>query len=163
MTGNPYGAMPDRATSRLMAAALATILAFGAAGCGGSWHGVSPPELEGNGIESSAGATVLTAEELHAATGSVLRALVGKVPNMNVRFVGGERCPSIALRRARDINGYNFPLVYLDGTRSNSTCILETLPAAELDRVEIYPQGFTTRPGYSTSSHGLILLFSRTA
>jgi hypothetical protein len=27
--------------------------------------------------------------------------------------------------------------------------------------VEIYPMGYTTRPGYATHAHGLILLFTR--
>ncbi len=163
MAGSTVRASPHRPRLRTAAAPLCVVLAIGASACGGSWHATPAAELEGNGITNSGGATVITAEELHTASGSVLRALMGKVPNMKVEFIGTDRCPAIALRRAKDFHGFNFPDVYLDGTRATNTCILDNLPAAELDRVEIYPQGFTVRPGYGTSTHGLILLFSRTA
>ncbi|NIQ56778.1 MAG: TonB-dependent receptor plug domain-containing protein, partial [Gammaproteobacteria bacterium] len=118
-------------------------------------------ERRGTGVQVSDGATVVSAAELHDSHGSVLRAIMGKVPNMKVNFVGLDRCPAIALRSFEEIHGNNFPDIYLDGTRANNTCILESVRAEDLDRVEIYPQGFTRRPGYGTSTHGLILLFSR--
>lgn len=147
--------------TRVLTRPLLAVLLFCVPGCGGSWTGAPAPELEGTGVASIAGATVVTAEELHTHGGTVLRAILGKVPNLKVEFVGVGRCPSIALRRAKDFRGYNYPSVYLDGTHAQNTCILESLQAGDLDRVEIYPQGFTTRPGYATSTHGLILLFSR--
>lgn len=133
-----------------------------AAGCGGSWRATPEPELEGNGIEASGGATIVTAQELRGTQGSVLRAIMGKVPGMKVTFtVGMSRCPSIAMRRSEDHLGNDRPSVYVDGTHVYDTCILETLEAREVDRVEIYPMGFTTRPGYGTNNAGLILLFLR--
>lgn len=136
--------------------------ALGLAACGGTWGATPVQELQGNGVAAAEGATVVTAEELHRSTGSVLRALMGKVPNMKVSFIGLERCPAITLRHYEDIHGNNFPLVYLDGTRANNTCILESVQAYDLERVEVYPMGFTRRPGYGTHTQGLILLFSRT-
>jgi hypothetical protein len=59
------------------------------------------------------------------------------------------------------VPGITDPLVYLDGTRTRDTCILEQLRATDVERVEIYPMGVTTRPGYSTHPHGLILVFMR--
>lgn len=130
--------------------------------CGG-WHGPPPRDLEGNGVGHSGGATVISAEELHDQEGSVLRVMMGRVPNMKVEYPGLDRCPAIALRRSKGLQGLNSPQVYVDGTRVRGTCILETLRADDTDRIEIYPQGFTTRPGYATSAHGLILVFTRRA
>jgi hypothetical protein len=55
------------------------------------------------------------------------------------------------------------PHVYVDGTRTTDTCILETLRAEDVERIEVYPQGFTTRPGYGTHANGLILVFMRSS
>ena len=131
-------------------------------GCGGGWRATPEPEHEGIGVRSAGSATIVTARELHVGQGSVLRAIMGKVPGMKVTFtVGMERCPSIALRTYQDHLGNDRPSVYVDGTHVRDTCILETLEAREVDRVEIYPMGFTTRPGYATNNAGLILLFLR--
>ena len=53
------------------------------------------------------------------------------------------------------------PHVYVDGTLSADTCILESLRTNDVRSVEVYPQGFTKRPGYATHAHGLILIFMR--
>lgn len=134
-------------------------LALGA--CTGGWTGTPVQELEGNGVSASDGATVVTAEELHTQNGSVLRAIMGKVPNMKVDFVNMHRCPAITMRRTKDLHGNSFPDVYVDGTRAHNTCVLESMRAMDADRIEIYPQGFTKRAGYATSTHGLILIFTR--
>ena len=144
---------------------LRSLIALGAVaavGCGGTWRAAPEPELEGNGIGNVGSATVVSAEELHGANGSVLRAIMGKVPNMKVSYtVGMNSCPSIAMRSYEDHLGNDRPSVYVDGTHVNDTCILETLDAREVDRVEIYPMGFTNRPGYGRHNGGLILVFMR--
>jgi hypothetical protein len=43
------------------------------------------------------------------------------------------------------------------------TCPLSTLPAMQTSRIEVYPLGFTTRAGYTSRGHGLILIFLRRA
>lgn len=133
-----------------------------AAACGGSWGATPPAVLEGNGVANVGSATVVTAEELHGANGSLLRAIMGKVPNMKVTYtVGMERCPSIAMRSFEDHHGNDRPSVYIDGTHVRDTCILEDLDAREVDRVEVYPAGVTNRPGYAGHNGGLILVFLR--
>lgn len=135
---------------------------FAPAGCGGTWRGSEPPEVEGTGVGNLAGVTVVTAGELHASGQSVLSAIMGKVPNMKVTYTAGlDRCPSIAMRSFEDHRGSDRPSVYVDGTRANDTCVLETLDARDVQRVEIYPMGFTKRPGYATNNAGLILVFLR--
>lgn len=131
------------------------------AGCGGTWTGAPQRDYEGNGVGMSDGATVVTAEELHTANGPLLSAITGKVPNLKIDYVGYQRCPSITLRSFEEFHGLGFPSVYVDGTRANDTCILTSLLAYDVDQVEIYPQGFTKRPGYATNTHGLILVFTR--
>ena len=133
------------------------VLAAATAGCTG-WH-----EQSGRSgrITQQDGATIISGEELAHNSGSVLQALVGKVPNMRVDFVELERCPAITMRSHHDLHGTNFPDVYVNGTRSTNTCVLQSLQAHDAARVEIYPMGFTTRPGYGTSTDGLILVFLR--
>lgn len=113
-----------------------------------------------SGVTREKGAIVLTGAALSDGGGFVLSALTGKVPNMRVRTYTGE-CPQITLRNHVSFEGIVNPHVYVDGTRTTDTCILETLRTNDVERVEVYPQGFTTRPGYGTHAHGLILVFLR--
>ena len=141
-----------------------TLLAFAAfapLACGGSWRASPEPELVGNGIANLGSATIVGAQELHRSNGSVLRAIMGKVPNMKVSFRDMGRCPSIAMRSFEDHYGGDFPGVYVDGTHVRDTCVLETLDARDVERVEVYPMGFTQRPGYAANNNGLILVFLR--
>ncbi len=143
------------------AAVLSALVILAAAGCGGAWRGSPEPVLEGNGVGSLGGATVVNAQELHRSNGSVLRAIMGKVPNMKVSFRDMGRCPAIAIRSFEDHHGNDFPGIYVDGTHVRDTCVLETLDARDTERVEVYPMGFTTRPGYASNNNGLILVFLR--
>ena len=146
-------------TRRLVALALPflSMLAHGCAalGRGGSRDDDAPP-----GVTQERGAIVLTGSALSDGAGFVLAALTGKVPNMRVRQYSGE-CPQITLRSHVSFEGIVNPHVYVDGTRATDTCILETIRTSDVERVEVYPQGFTTRPGYGTHAHGLILVFLR--
>ena len=115
-------------------------------------------------VTSSNGAIVITGSALDDGPGPLLPAIAGKVPSMRVRHRNGQ-CPQIALRShvSFDPRVVVNPLVYVDGTRAGDTCILEGLRASDVQRVEVYPLGFTTRPGYSTHAHGLILVFMRSS
>jgi hypothetical protein len=135
------------------------LVTMGLAACGG-WGGSPERTYEGIGVSGEAGAIVVTAEELHSVTGSVLQALRGKVPNMRVDASVG-RCPGISFRSAREPRGDSYPDIYVDGTRATNTCILESLSSVDVEWVELYPQGVTQRPGYGTNNQGLILIFLR--
>jgi hypothetical protein len=115
-----------------------------------------------DGVSQDNGAVIVTGSALRDGPGSVLAAISGKVPSLRVRRLS-EACPEITLRSYASFSGTHNPHVYVDGTRATDTCILETLRATDVDRVEVYPLGFTTRPGYGTHSHGLILVFMRSA
>ncbi|MBI2536923.1 MAG: hypothetical protein HYW06_08195 [Gemmatimonadetes bacterium] len=120
-----------------------------------------PNEIE-DGVSFQKGAVFLTGSALGDGPGSLLGTMMGKVPNFRVRHVGNE-CPQITLRSNVTFMGVVNPHVYIDGTRATDTCVLESLRKEDVERVEVYPQGFTTRPGYGTHAHGLILVFMRSA
>lgn len=102
---------------------------------------------------------VLDATQLNQGRGTLLSMLTSRVAQL--RVVANGVCPSLEMRGRTSIYGSSEPSIYLDGTRAVNTCVLEQLSAADLERVEIYPMGITSRPGYRSSSGGLILLFSR--
>lgn len=108
------------------------------------------------------GAIVLVGAALQDGRGSVLDAMAGKIPNFRFRRTRSE-CPQIALRSSVSTRSISSPQVYVDGARSTDTCILDTLSTGDVQRVEVYPQGFTTRPGYGRNANGLILVFMRSS
>jgi hypothetical protein len=94
--------------------------------------------------------------------GDVLGALEGRIPGMRVqRHV--DQCPQVVLRSHVTFQSVVNPHVYVDGTRATDTCILETIRTDDVESVEVYPMGYTTRAGYGTHAHGLILIFLRSA
>jgi len=117
-------------------------------------------DLEG-GVEVREGVIIISGVTLQKETGSVIDALVGRAPNFRVQRLSGT-CPQISLRTHVSFQSITDPHVYVDGTRIGDTCILDSLKAENVELVEIYPMGFTTRPGYATHAHGLILVFMRT-
>lgn len=119
-----------------------------------------PADRSADGVSSTSGATIITGAALEDGPGPLLPAMVGKVPNMRIHHRGGQ-CPEIILRSHVSFHGVVNPHVYVDGTRAGDTCILETLRASDVQRVEVYPLGFTTRPGYGMHAQGLILVFMR--
>jgi hypothetical protein len=127
--------------------------------------GTGQPEMaresrQGGGVEYRDGAIIISGVALDDGPGSVLSALQGKIPNMRVQRSGAD-CPSINLRSNVNYQGVVNPHVYVDGTRTTDTCVLESIRTEDVQLVEVYAQGFTRRPGYGTHAHGLILLFMR--
>jgi hypothetical protein len=115
-----------------------------------------------SGVSFDRGGVVIQGAALEDGSGSVLAAMAGKVPNFRVRR-DDATCPEITLRNHVSYRTLVNPHVYVDGTRATDTCILEALRTVDVERVEVYPQGFTYRPGYGTHAHGLILVFMRSA
>ena len=122
-----------------------------------SQEGPAPSE---GGVTSQNGAIILSGSTLDDGRGSLLSAMQGKVPNLRINWSSRD-CPQISLRSHTTFETVVEPHVYVDGTRATDTCILESLRSQDVDSVEIYPMGFTTRPGYGTHAHGLILVFMR--
>jgi len=136
--------------------ALLTLVAL--AGCASAPRGQE--DVNESGARQEGGAFVLTGPALEDGPGSVLAAMMGKVPNLRVQRLS-DACPIITLRNAVSFMSVVAPHVYVDGTRATDTCVLEALRTHDVERVEVYPQGYTKRPGYGTHAHGLILVFMR--
>jgi hypothetical protein len=114
------------------------------------------------GMRSEGGAFIISGSALDERQGPLLGALVGRVPGMKVQH-HVDQCPQVSLRSHVTFQSVVNPHVYVDGTRAVDTCILESLRTDDVDSVEVYPMGVTTRPGYGTHAHGLILVFMRSA
>lgn len=152
MTASPWARpLPRSVTSTL--AFLLPIAVLSA--CGLTFGATDEASVRSNG-----GGTVVSGPALLDGHGSVLESLRGKVPGLNIRN-DGEPCPRITLRNDASHRTQVTPLVYVDGTRTMDTCILESLRSRDVETVEVYPTGVTNRPGYITHPHGLILVFLR--
>jgi len=114
---------------------------------------------------TTAGSVILTGEALSADPGrTVLDVIRRAMPQLRVSGSSQyTRCPVLELRGKDSVAGSSNPDVYVDGTRTVDTCPLVTLQAMEARRIEVYPLGITPRPGYPSSSHGLILIFVQRA
>ena len=110
---------------------------------------------------TTAGAVIISGDALSADPGrTVLDAVRKAMPQLHVSsWSQYSRCPNVELRGKDSVEGSSNPDVYVDGTRTVDTCPLVTLRAAEAGRVEVYPLGVTSRAGYPSSGHGLILIF----
>lgn len=157
---------------RLSAVALLGAILPLAIGCAGRspWPAAQEPAAQeptaqdssaAGGVFMEKGAVVLTGAALTDGPGSLLETMRGKIPNFRMQRPAGGACPEISLRGHPSFTGLVNPDVYVDGARATDTCILDGLRAHDVERVEVYPMGFTTRPGYRTHAPGLILVFMR--
>ncbi len=136
--------------------------AFGLVGPGCAANGTAGAGQEVGAEEAlppTASALVIGPDELRRQAGqSVLDAMEAGLPG--VRVATTLPCPTLILRGPSAVPDAP-PTVYVDGTPATDTCILEDLTADEIGRVEVYPAGFTPRPGYAANPSGLVLLFTR--
>lgn len=124
-------------------------------------HQTGGAEPSGNGVSMRDGATILEGPALDDGRGSLLDAMRGKVPNLRIQLFPRD-CPRITIRSHATFTSVVEPHIYVDGTRATNTCVLDQLQSQDVEMVEVYPMGFTKRPGYGTHAHGLILIFMRT-
>ena len=101
---------------------------------------------------------VFSGPELNGHRGTLLAFLYTRISGMVVDY-GSQPCPNVELRGRKSLSGSSSPLVYVDGTRTANSCILEMLSTWDISRVEVYPMGVSHRPGYQTHANGLILVF----
>ena len=122
--------------------------------------GSERPSRTDGGVTRRDGAIIISGVALDDGRGSILSAIRGKVPSMRVLRRSGE-CPKISLRSFVTFQSVVNPQVYVDGTRTTGTCVLESLRTDDVESVEVYLMGVTRRPGYAPHPHGLILVFLR--
>jgi len=123
--------------------------------CGGSRDTAEGPSP----ARGARAVTMLEDEQLADRSGSLLSVMQAETGGLDVRHT--ERCPIITFRGAKRFVAPPTPSIYVNGMRATNTCVLDELPAADVRRVEIYPSGVTSRPGYVNSADGLILVFLR--
>ena len=103
---------------------------------------------------------ILTGDALKAdASWTILDAIRRAMPALQVTDWTLNQCPVLIIRGRDSVVGNSDPDVYVDGTRTTDTGPLTTIQAIQASRVEVYPQGVTSRPGYPSRGHGLILIF----
>jgi TonB-dependent Receptor Plug Domain len=145
------------------AAVTAVALALGACAWGSRMGATAPEEPQEDRAphaEASATRIVLDSMVLRGGDPNLLHLLRAHVPTMSVH-TGARHCAEITLRGQQSVLESNDPVIYVDGTRAADTCVLEMLNVAEIELVEVYPQG--VRSGYMTSPTGLIFITSRGA
>jgi len=110
---------------------------------------------------TTTGSLILKGRALEAdPTRTVLDVIRNAMPQLRINgWTPYTHCPRLELRGRDSMQGDNDPDVYVDGTRTNDTCPLVTIQAVSTERIEVYPLGMTSRPGYPSSGHGLILIF----
>lgn len=106
-------------------------------------------------------AIVLTGEQLHQRSTDLLGMLSSRIGNLTVGRSGD--CPEISIRGRKTIARVSDPGIYVDGQRAADTCILTMLSPSDIELIEVYPMGVTSRPGYAMDGAGLILVFTRRA
>ncbi|MBA4157731.1 MAG: TonB-dependent receptor plug domain-containing protein [Gemmatimonadetes bacterium] len=106
-------------------------------------------------------AQVIDAEHLAERGGDLLSAIASRVANLRVHRTS--HCPEIRIRGTSSIQGPSDPKIYVDGQPAANTCILDMMDVTNVLRVEVYPMGVRSRPGYLSHPHGLILVFLRDA
>jgi hypothetical protein len=111
--------------------------------------------------QPTSGALILNHKYLSGYPGrTVLDAIRIAMPQAHiVGWTVPDHCPQLELRGRDVLTGSSDPDVYVDGTHTPDTCPLVTMQAIDMGRVEVYPFGVTSRPGYPASPHGLILMF----
>jgi hypothetical protein len=104
-------------------------------------------------------AIVIEDASISTSRGSLVSILRDHVRGMSVSRT--DVCPHIVLRGEIGRSQVAEVLVYVDGQRMSDTCILDGLNTESIARIEVYPGGFTQRPGYTSNSGGLILVFTK--
>lgn len=103
---------------------------------------------------------VITGKELARDGRPLLDVMRTRVPGLQITLAGSQ-CPEVLLRGRSTLITQSNPSIYVDGEHASNTCILNSLNSADIARVEVYPQGVTSRPGYLADPYGLILIFMR--
>jgi hypothetical protein len=122
------------------------------------------PGARPRGITTT-GSVVISGDALDGdPTMTLLDAIRSAMPQMKTAGTADPTsCPIIELRGKDRITGTSNPTVYVDGMRTADTCALTMIQAASARLVEVYPLGVTSRAGYLSSPHGLILVFLQRA
>jgi hypothetical protein len=121
------------------------------AGCGASR---TEPKAS---AATSANAIVIRNNEM---SGSILNTLRTRIPSMRVSMQG-DRCPRIAFRGEMSARNQPGPTIYIDGTLTADSCVLDMVPGHDVERIEVYPSGDTPHSEIRRNPAGVILIYRR--
>ncbi|HEX6559949.1 MAG TPA: hypothetical protein VF021_10815 [Longimicrobiales bacterium] len=119
--------------------------------CAGAPSGAKPSE------PADGSATVIRGSEF---SGTVLEGLRTRYPAARISTEGSV-CPRIMFRGQRSLQFQGNPGVYVDGTLMSDTCVLTQITSLDVDFIEVYPSGITSRATVQRNPFGLILVFRR--
>src|SRR5688500_14479161 len=126
--------------------------------CGATVAGCGSRSAQQGGSTPDGSAIIVRGADL--SPGNVIESLRTRVPTMTVTTRQGE-CPRIVFRGQRSVRNAGNPGIYIDGTLMLDTCVLTQMSSADIDTIEVYPGGHTSRPGVVRNANGLILVFRR--
>ena len=106
---------------------------------------------------TSSNAIVIRSSEI---TGTILNTLRTRIPSMRVLTDAG-RCPRLAFRGELSARNAAPPSIYIDGTLTADSCVLDMVPGHEVERVEVYTSGDTPHSQIRRNPSGVILIFRR--
>lgn len=139
------------------AALAAAILLLG--GCAAAGAGTSSG-LDAPRAHSVVSGITLHASDLQPGGTSLLQVIARRVTSMRVSRGRGE-CPSVKLRGGNSIADDRAPGIYVDDIPVRSTCVLELIDPGEVERVEVYPSGYSGQIKYTANPYGLIVVHTR--
>jgi outer membrane receptor for monomeric catechols len=128
--------------------------------CACSAHPAPKTDVSSPDVQTTGGATILTAAVLQKQSRSLLDVLKARIPSITV--IDGQPCPDVYLRGRSTISTSSNPAIYVDGERANNTCVLDMMNVTDLERVEVYSNG-QPRAGYKSDPYGVILIFVKTS
>lgn len=127
--------------------------------CACSAHPAPKTDVAPSGVHTDNGVTILTEAVLQKQSRSLLELMRARIPSITV--IDDSPCPDVFLRGRSTIATPSNPAIYVDGERANNTCVLDMMDVADMERVEIYPNGLP-KGGFQSSPYGVILIFMKT-
>ena len=151
MSTAPRFAVRPRATGAAALTLLALLGACGSAVRGAGGEDRALPQRVGNAI-------VFSSHSFDGRT-DVLQVLRGRISSLQIFHRGA--CPDVVFRGRSSLQGSSSAQVYVNGQIAVNTCVLEMVSPFDVERVEVYPSGIVSRPGYAVSGTGAILVFTK--
>ena len=132
----------------------------------------SPHITTGRGDDSATGdinahaLAVIEGErlEMSAAGGATITSILRRhVPNLTIsQHNNSGSCPTLTLRGQRSTTLSSEPSYYVDGTRLQDGCFLETLSPRDVESIEVYGAGQSpANSNIPGTSGGLILIMTK--
>jgi hypothetical protein len=122
-----------------------------------AWTGCRTTSRERSEEPSNANAIVIRSGDM---SGTILQTLRTRIPSIRIS-TDGERCPVIMFRGNLSMRNQPAPSIYIDGTLTADSCVLDHVAGHDVDRIEVYPSGDTPHSQIRRNASGVILIYRR--